>query len=368
MKKIINIILTAIIVVSFFSPVTNVKASCIYQLARLTGTTRVNLDCYGDYDTARGAMNALTLNTNETAVIYDGSNTVVNARHATVRFQAGSVIYLYPTATSGTSYTAIHTSYGADAAFLDYDQVNNRIKIRISGYTGWTPALLFQNSLTVIASSLNVRTSPTTTGIKIGSIINGYITNFNRIVEDSSGGAYVWYEIVYNGQVAYIAEPIAEGEQYIKENSSNKMRIIPIYGDNYSLQTYYKVGSDRDLMHYIIYYSGSTIATRTMRLSVAPSFLETNVNYYSFDGNYFYTNISKMLDDYKNGNFNNAINKENPYYSYYKYLPTRSKTGYEADDFNNVITNKGYTKNRDLTIDYYTYDYNFRKISSSTWS
>ena len=40
-------------------------------------------------------------------------------------------------------------------------------------------------------------------------------------------------------------------------------------------------------------------------------------NYYSYDGNYFYDSIDKMIMDYKNGNYDNAVNKNNPYYNYY---------------------------------------------------
>lgn len=67
--------------------------------------------------------------------------------------------------------------------------------------------------------------------------------------------------------------------------------------------------------------------------------------YYSYDGNYFYTTLQKMLLDYKNGNYNNAVNKNKPYYNYYQYLSIHSKTTYSSiniDDF--VRNNLGYTK------------------------
>ena len=36
---------------------------------------------------------------------------------------------VYPTSTSRSKYTSIHTSYGTDAAFIDYDPSSNRAKL-----------------------------------------------------------------------------------------------------------------------------------------------------------------------------------------------------------------------------------------------
>ena len=82
--------------------------------------------------------------------------------------------------------------------------------------------------------------------------------------------------------------------------------------------------------------------------------LEENVKYYSYDGNYFYNNRTKMTEDYLNSNTNvykengqivsqeihsGAINKENPYYNYYQYLPLRSKTTYTGSDLDRFLKN-----------------------------
>lgn len=69
-------------------------------------------------------------------------------------------------------------------------------------------------------------------------------------------------------------------------------------------------------------------------LGPAPSFMNQNTKYYSYDGNYFYTDINQLISDAKLDNHNNAINSNNPYYNYYQYLPGRSKTSYTSDDIN----------------------------------
>ncbi len=62
--------------------------------------------------------------------------------------------------------------------------------------------------------------------------------------------------------------------------------------------------------------------------------MNQNTKYYSYDGNYFYTDINQLISDAKLDNHNNAINSNNPYYNYYQYLPGRSKTSYTSDDIN----------------------------------
>lgn len=81
-----------------------------------------------------------------------------------------------------------------------------------------------------------------------------------------------------------------------------------------------------------------------LSLGPAPTYLAVNTKYYSYDGNYFYTDIITMLSDYKANGFNNAVNKDEPYYNYYLYLSNRTKSSYNGDDINNYLINvKHYT-------------------------
>lgn len=68
----------------------------------------------------------------------------------------------------------------------------------------------------------------------------------------------------------------------------------------------------------------------------APSYLTKGVEYYSYDGHYFYTDYSVMIADYKNNIRVNSVNKNNPYYNYFQYLPLRSKTNYTSCPINNI--------------------------------
>lgn len=82
---------------------------------------------------------------------------------------------------------------------------------------------------------------------------------------------------------------------------------------------------------------GSTIGPK-------PTMLSTGT-YYSFDGHYFYRDIETLTMDYRNNNYNNAINKDNPYYNYYMYLSNHTRTAYSSINIDEYIRNNlGYNK------------------------
>ncbi len=84
--------------------------------------------------------------------------------------------------------------------------------------------------------------------------------------------------------------------------------------------------------------SGRTIGPKPDMLPVG--------TYYSYDGHYFYQDIVTMIKDYKNNNYNNSINKNNPYYNYYMYLSNHTKTTYSSINIDEYIRNNlGYKKN-----------------------
>lgn len=83
--------------------------------------------------------------------------------------------------------------------------------------------------------------------------------------------------------------------------------------------------------------AGSTIGPKPPMLNPG--------KYYSYDGHYFYTNIETMIKDYKAGNYNNAVNKNNVYYNYYMYLSNHTKTAYSSINIDEYIRNNlGYKK------------------------
>ena len=70
-----------------------------------------------------------------------------------------------------------------------------------------------------------------------------------------------------------------------------------------------------------------------------------NGTYFSYDGHYFYTSLLNMLRDYKNGNYNSSVNKNNPYYNYYMYLSNHSKTTYSSVNIDEYTKALGYSMN-----------------------
>ena len=117
---------------------------------------------------------------------------------------------------------------------------------------------------------------------------------------------------------------------------NNEYVIIPV--NWVKSWSYYKV-ADSGLYHYYakdIENSGYSQASRL--IDIKPDYLE-NMNYRSYDGIYFYKDFIDMIDDYRSGKNEKAVNKDNPYYNYYQYLPHRSKTNYDIDDFDSYLRN-----------------------------
>ena len=82
------------------------------------------------------------------------------------------------------------------------------------------------------------------------------------------------------------------------------------------------------------YYSGSNGST----IGPKPEQLSTGT-YFSYDGHYFYKDRLTMIKDYKNNNYNNAVNKDESYYNYYMYLSNHSKTTYSSLNIDEYIRN-----------------------------
>lgn len=78
----------------------------------------------------------------------------------------------------------------------------------------------------------------------------------------------------------------------------------------------------------------------SLSLDDAPSFMEKDQEYYSYDGHYFYTDFRAMIDDYRRHLHDNAVNEE-PYYSYFQYLPHRSLTNYTIADGEGYLDSLG---------------------------
>lgn len=150
-------------------------------------------------------------------------------------------------------------------------------------------------------------------------INHGYIDDV-PILEDN--GKVVKIEV--SGYTGYIK----------KQEDDGSLNIITVPINQVNNLSYYTVNNNNELVHAISSDITSTSKYSYQTLGPAPNFMKQNTKYYSYDGNYFYTDINKLISDAKLDNHNNVININNPYYNYYQYLPGRSKTSYTTDDIN----------------------------------
>lgn len=120
-------------------------------------------------------------------------------------------------------------------------------------------------------------------------------------------------------------------------------KIIPL---NFLGTTSYYQVTNNELLHYYGKNIETTYSSYSRALDKKPSYLNAG-KYYSYDGIYFYNDLKKLISDYKNNNYNNSVNKNNPYYNYYMYLPHRGRSNYTADDIDAYLKN---TKNLIGTI------------------
>ena len=124
-----------------------------------------------------------------------------------------------------------------------------------------------------------------------------------------------------------------------KQEDDGSLNMITVPLNQAINLSYYTKNSNGELIHTI----SSDITTENKSSSIvigkAPSFMKTGTKYYSYDGMYFYTDISKLMSDVKQENHNNSVNSNSPYYNYYIHLPARSKTSYTADEINTYIKN-----------------------------
>ncbi len=327
MKKIVIFLITMVFCAC---PFYSVKAANSYSVEMVSSSAgnRV-IGTYSSYSAALSSMNSQSSSSSLVATIYrDGIP--VDSKYGIFKFKpSGKSTYsLYRNYNSTSEFTSINSSYGIDAAVLGYSD-NGRVKIMMSGFTGWTDinngvvtpiSLIGGNMINVNGTGVNLRSDHSTSSSKVASLTGSY--NFNY-TETYNGSDYIWYKITYNGVSCWVA-----GGAWVTLYDS-------------SLGTYYKhYGPSGNLIHHFTTYGGVSYNDSFTNLGTAPSYMKKDVWYYSFDGNYFYNNLTSMLDDYRSGSYSRSINPNNPHYAYYLYLTSRSTTGYTAADFDSVIAGK----------------------------
>lgn len=143
-------------------------------------------------------------------------------------------------------------------------------------------------------------------------------------------------------------------KRYAGNENGKRSSDVSIYPVNQVTNpSFYYAGNDGLLYHYIsssmmtneVKIGSYTDQYESKKIGKAPSYLEKNVKYLSYDGIHFYTTknvgipraLYLVTEDLKAGNFNNSVNPNNPYYNYYLYLPFRSRTNYTAEELDKYI-------------------------------
>lgn len=359
MRKFRMISILFLILLTFNAKALSCDKTYLIQTVNSDGMNEY-IDCVDNYDDAVRIMREYPSTNIKDAAIFK-SGTLINARYAVLNLtDKGTTTLMYQNKNlSGTYYTYFAGNWGADGAFIDYNPLKPSIKLKLSGAIGWIaaskadiiPLSSLYGSTVTAKRSIRVRSTPkveSDNSNQISTIQSGSSWKFAEKVE---ADGYLWYKINFNGSYAYIAgKNLKNGETYATDSTT------------YSFDTYYYVSQSKNLMHY--YRTKS--AKYTISLGPAPTTMQAGVKYYSFDGNYFYTEIETMLDDYYNETFEHAFNADAPFYSYFMYLPTHNKSMYTADDLNQIISNAGYTCAPDPNVTYYTLEGGWNKNVSRT--
>ena len=152
---------------------------------------------------------------------------------------------------------------------------------------------------------------------------SGYMDNY--VNYGATDAAIIEIASNYSAKVkiAGVTGWIAKGEYYV----------IPI---NWVKNASFYRFNDKGLYHYYAKDIETTYNQSCNHLDEKVKDIP-NGDYKSYDGNYFYSDYISMIDDYRSGQHEKAINKDQAYYNYYQYLPHRSKTNYDIDDFDSYI-------------------------------
>lgn len=380
LKKLLNILVLFSIILTIFMPLTYIKADTnTYSVVSIKSDGSINeLGSYNDYNSAFNKMKEYNSNVNDVAVIRKNGKIVYTSYGIFRPSTSNSTIKIYSDNGSYLSY--ISPSYNSDTLFLDYNPSTNKVKIMISGLTGWVS--LDQGDIHPISYITDGTSSTYDKNKKYVKILypngirlrEGAGTDFKQVgcngahtCSSQDGGIWAsgssiyewlnygnvtndgtndWYQVNINGNIGYIANEVA---------TKDLEEFNPNIGQKQDFNTYYYVTGAGELYH--SYYA--TVASAkvwTTKLGKSPLYLKEGVRYYSFDGNYFYDDFTKLVNDLRNGNYKNAINKM-PYYNYYQYLPTRTQTHYNAENLNTYI---GYDSKIDRSS-YYQLVYNEEK-------
>lgn len=227
-----------------------------------------------------------------------------------------------------------------------YDSYNDALTaMNDMGIDNGIPSIIYKNNYVDSKYALvNLRTKPSanfntylytsSTSGNQASYINGYYASDAALIS-----------VYYTGNDSTTRAKISVSglEQFItkKEDGNTAYEIVPL--TLVKSPNKYRVVNG-SLVHYITKEVGNDNSySASYSLGPAPEYLSENVDYYSYDGHYFYTSLYQMIDDYKNDTRDNTYNRWRPYYNYYQYLPQRSKTNITSAELDAYLRSEGKT-------------------------
>lgn len=344
MKKINKFIVLLVTFMVLFTPMVTANTVVFTVNVVQGGAVTETLGTYTTYEQAVTKMKSFSSTEYKDAVIYR-SGEIVSSNYALVRFKNIGVMSLYKNPYDTSRYTSIHTGYGNEAAFIDYHEGSRRVKLIISGFIGYadistlnvTPLVLLNSNMVKNETSTNIRIrkSPSTKSEILGSFESGTTLVYTDIVYNVGG--YNWYKVNYKNGIAYIAS---------KPGWTSEIK-----GTN--TKTFYETyAPSGNLIHYFGYYKAGNFERTFVNNGPAPSYAPASLTLYSYDGHYFYKTLTAMLKDYKNNTRANSVNNNDPFYFYYQYLPNRSYSNYQVEDYNNILIKMGFTRAKNPNVVY----------------
>lgn len=219
------------------------------------------------------------------------------------------------TISCGTTYEEVKAVMSEkktdDLAILT--MVNNSAKI-IDAYTGM----------------VDLSVSPNTTTNFYSSSALSYKYTYMNNKSQYGGVDGIFLSVVNNG--TWLAKvTIANFSGWITQEN---YEIVPITWVKSS--STYTITSEYIRHNYVSKIQETSTSSSGNIIGPKPSMLNDGT-YYSYDGNYFYTDLKTLINDYKINTRSNAVNKDNPYYNYYMYLSNHTRTTYSSANIDEYI-------------------------------
>ena len=159
---------------------------------------------------------------------------------------------------------------------------------------------------------------------------------FDIYTQPTLSFAHTYMSTSYSGDDAVLLDSSTSPMGYVAKILVND-RTGWVLEENYEIvpitwvksSSYYQISNDSIYHHYVSDMHASKEGTYGTTIGPKPTML-SNGKYYSYDGHYFYTDLTTMIKDNRAGNHNHAVNKNEAYYNYYMYLSNHTKSNYSS--------------------------------------